>query len=173
MEIIITIFTFLMMFLFFLIMLPYFGFLSLSFLSPFSWLYVFVIGLLFVIQIIIPKNIRKITIVALSLGVIMMWIALFVSCRDLPDIYNLSKPVATGGFPITAFEYPPSVLGSNVPPANTWGLFYLNLFFWIIIGTGVAILLCRHLNKKMLSLFFVVSVVISIYGLGYLLLKFD
>ena len=173
MEIVIIIFTFLMMFLFFLIMLPILGFLSLSFFSPFSWLYVLAIGLLFVIQIIIPKNIRKITIVALSSGIIMMWIALFISCRDLPDIYDLSKPVATGGFPITAFEYPPSALGSNVPPANTWELFYLNLFFWIVIGIGVAILLRRHLNKKRLSLFFVASVIISIYGLGYLLLKFD
>ena len=173
MEIVIIIFTFLMMFLSFLIMLPIFGFLSLSFLSPFSWLYVLAIGLLFVIQIIIPKNIRKITIVALSSGIIMMWIALFISCRDLPDIYDLSKPVATGGFPITAFEYPPGALGSNVPPGNTWKLFYLNLFFWIVIGAGVAILLRRHLNKKRLFLFFVASVIISIYGLGYLLLKFD
>ena len=103
-----------------------------------------------------------------------MWISLVVSYQNLPDAYdNLSKPVATGGFPITVFEYPPGAMGSNVPPVESWGLFYLNLFFWIVIGTGVAILLRKCLNKKRSYIFLVASIIISIYGLGYLLLKFD
>jgi len=151
-------------------MLPFLALLSLTSLgSPFSWLYVFVIGLLFILQIRIPKNIRKITIVALLLGIIMMWISLFVSYQDLPD----SKPVATGGFPITAFEYPPGALGSNVPPIDSWELFYLNLCFWIVIGTGLTILLRKYLNKKRCCIFLIASIIISIYGLGYILLKFD
>ena len=173
MEIVIIIFTFLIMSFISLIMLPFLGILSLIALSPFSWLYVAALGLLFAIQIKIPKNIRKITIVALSLGVIMMWISLLISYQDLPDIYDLSKPVAMGGFPITAFEYPPGALGNDIPPVDSWGPFYLNLFFWIIIGTSIAILLRKHLNKKRSYIFLAASVIISIYGLGYLSLKFD
>lgn len=149
------------------------GILSLFYLNPFSWLYIFALGLLFIFQIIIPKNIRKITITALSSGIIMMWISLVISYQNLPDIYNLSKPIATGGFPITAFEYPPGALGSDVPPVDSWGLFYHNLFFWIIIGTSIAILLRKHLNKKISFIFFIASIIMSIYGLGYLFLKFD
>ena len=169
MEIVIIIFAFLVL----LIMLPFMGILSLFYLNPFSWLYVVALGLLFIFQIIIPKNIRKITIMALSSGIIMMWISLVISYQNLPDIYNLSKPVATGEFPITAFEYPPGALGSDVPPIDSWGLFYLNLFFWIIAGTGIAVLLRKHLNKKRSLIFFITGIIISIYGLGYLFLKFD
>ncbi len=156
-----------------LVMLPILGLLSLISLSLFPWLYVLVLGLLFAVQIKIPKDIHNITIAALSLGVVMMWIALFISHQDLPDIYGLSKPVATGGFPITAFEYPPGALGNNNPPVDSWGLFYLNLYFWIVIGASISVLLRKHLNKKKSYIFLAASIVMSIYGLGYLLLKFD
>ena len=157
-----------------LILLPYLGLLSLvALISPFAWLYVFALGLLFIIQIKIPKNIRNITTAALSLGVIMMWISLVVSYQNLPDIHNLSKPIATGGFPITAFEYPPGALGNNFPPVDSWGLFYLNLCFWIVVGASITILLRKHLNKKRSYIFIAATIIISIYGLGYILLKFD
>ena len=157
-----------------LVMLPVLGLLSLVSLSSFAWLYVFVLGLLFIIQIKILKDIRNITIVALSLGAIMMWIALFSSSQELSGPYdNLRNPVAMGGFPIVAFEYPPGALGNNNPPVDTWGLFYLNLCFWIVIGSGIAILLRKHLNKKRVYIFFIINIIVSIYGLGYLLLKFD
>ena len=103
----------------------------------------------------------------------MMWISLFISYQRLPDANNLNKPIATGGFPITAFEYPPSVLGNNIPPIDSWGLFYLNLSFWIVIGICIAMLLRKHLKKRISYIFLVASIIISIYGLGYLLIKFD
>ena len=156
-----------------LIMLPFMGLLSLIALNSFAWLYVVVLGSLFAIQIKIPKDIRNITIVALSLGIIMMWISLFISYQRLPDANSLSRPIATGGFPITIFEYPPGALGNDSPPIDSWGLFYLNLGFWIIIGTGIAILLRKRLNKQVSYIFLVTSITISIYGLGYLLIKFD
>ena len=150
------------------------GLLSLVSLNPFAWLYILVLGSLFVIQIKIQKDIRNITIVALSLGVIIMWITLFSSSQELPGSYNnLRNPVAIGGFPIVAFEYPPGALGNNIPPTDSWGSFYLNLCFWIVIGSGIAILLRKRLNKKRAHIFFITNIVVSIYGLGYLLLKFD
>ena len=155
-------------------MLPVMGLLSLISLNPFAWLYVLVLGLLFAVQIKIQKDIRNIAIAALSLGVIMMWIALFSSSQELPGPYNnLRNPVAMGGFPVVAFEYPPGALGNNIPPTDSWGSFYLNLCFWIVIGSGIAILLRKHLNKKRAYIFFITNIVVSIYGLGYLLLKFD
>jgi hypothetical protein len=157
-----------------LIMLPILGLLSLFTLnSVFAWLYVAVVGFLFAIQRVIPKNIRSITTVALSLGIILMWIALFASYHDLPRPYNNAGPDAKGGFPIAAFEYPPAALGSNEPPFDSWGLFYANLLFWIAIGTVIAIIMRRKLNERFTRILFIASIIISTYGLGYILVRFD
>ncbi len=159
-----------------LIMNPFFGVLSLIFLNPFSWLFFGIIGIFFAVQIKIPKDIRIITIAALSLGIIMMWVSLFVSYRGLPYNYiNFSNPApaALGGFPITAFEYPPAALGGNEPPIGTWRLFYLNLGFWIVVGSGTAMLLRKYLNNQVSFKLFIASVIVSLYGLGYLFLEFD
>lgn len=181
MEIIESIGTFIGMIIFFpvmvLIMHPVLGLLSLFFLNPFSWLFVGIIGILFAVQIIFLKNIRNIAMPVLSLGVIMMWISLFVSNQELPNINYIDfanpAPVALGGFPIAAFEYPPGALGGDVPPFDTWGLFYLNLIFWIVIGAGIVVVFRKYLNKQMSLKLFIVSVIISLYGLGYLSVKFD
>lgn len=157
-----------------LVLFPVMGLLSLVALNPFSWLYVGVIGILFAAQFIIPKDIRNITTAALALGIIMLWISLFVSNQELLNDYSdFRKPVAIGGFPIKAFEYPLGALGGNVPPADSWGLFYLNLGFWIIVSVGITMLLRKHLDKKISYKFLAISIAISIYGLGYLLVKFD
>jgi hypothetical protein len=149
------------------------GLISLFF-SPFSWIYAGIIGILFAIQIIIPNNTRIITVAALSLGIIMMWISLFISYQRASPAYDdLVHPMAHGGFPVRVFDYPPSVMGSDVPPIDTWGLFYLNLGFWVAIGAGIAMVLCKHLNNKVSFKLFIASVAISLYGLGYLSLEFD
>ncbi len=159
-----------------LIMLPIMGVLSLIMSNSFSWLYIGIIGVLFAAQIKIPKDMRTIATTALSLGIIMMWISLFVSYQRLPYNYidfSNPAPAALGGFPITAFEYPPGALGSDEPPINTWSLFYLNLVFWIIVGTGVVMMSRKYLNNRVPFKLFGASVIISLYGLGYLFLKFD
>lgn len=152
---------------------PVFGVLSLVLLNPFSWLYVGVVGILFAIQLKIPKGVRNITIAALSLGIIMMWMALFVSNQKLPNYNDLTQPEARGGFPVTAFEYPPAALGGNFPPIDSWGLFYLNLVFWIIAGASIAVIFCKYSNKQTLFNLFAASFIVSLYGLGYLFAKFD
>lgn len=159
-----------------LIMHPVFGLLSLLFLNPFSWLYIGVVGILFASRIITPKYIRNVATAALSLGIIMMWISLFISYRGLPYNYiNFSNPApaALGGFPLTVFKYPPPALGSDVPPVESWGLFYLNLFFWVTVGIIISAGLRKHLSKQFPLKLFAASVIISLYGLGYLLVKFD
>lgn len=157
-----------------LIMLPVLGVISLTMLNSFSWLFAAVFGILFAVQIIIPKNIRIITIVALSLGIIMMWISLFASYQRASPAYDdLVHPMAHGGFPVRAFDYPPSVMGNDIPPVNTWGLFYLNLSFWLVVGAGAAMILRKHLNNQVSFKLFSASVIISLYGLGYLFAQFD
>lgn len=158
------------------LMFPFMGILSLVALSPFSWLYVGIIGLLFTVQLIIPKGIRNITRAGLSLGVILMWLSLVVSNKNLPYNYidfSNPAPAAIGGFPITAFEYPLGALGSNVPPTDSWGLFYLNLGFWIILGAAVSIILRKYFSRQVSFKLFASSAIISLCGLGYLMLKFD
>jgi hypothetical protein len=149
------------------------GFISLFF-SPFSWIYAGTIGILFAIQIIIPKNTRIITVAALSLGIIMMWVSLFASYQRASPAYDdLIHPMAHGGFPVRVFDYPPSVMGSDVPPIDTWRLFYLNLGFWLVVGAGIAMILRKYLNNQVSFKLFIASVIISLYGLGYLFLEFD
>lgn len=154
-----------------LIMFPIMGMISLMF-SPFSWLYVGVVGILFAVQLIIPKDIRNIIRAGLSLGVILMWLSLVVSNQDLGN-NSLNLPDATGGFPITAFEYPPGALGSNIPPVDSWGLFYLNLGFWIIVGAGIVIKFYKYFSRQVSFKLFATSMITSLFGLGYLMLKFD
>lgn len=161
---------------FVVLMFPLMGILSLIALNPFSWLYVGIIGLLFAVQIKILKDVQNITIAVSSLGIVMMWISLFISNHELPYNYiNFSNPApaALGGFPITVFEYPPAALGSNVPPVDSWGLFYLNFIFWIIIGAAMSIALRKHFSRQVSFKLFAASIIISLYGLGYLMLKFD
>lgn len=154
------------------LMFPLMGILSLIGLSPFSWLYVGIIGSLFAVQLIIPKSIRNIARVGLSLGAILTWLSLVISNKDLGN-NSLSIPDATGGFPITAFEYPPAALGSDVPPTDSWELFYLNLFFWIIIGAAISIALRKYFSRQVSFKLFAASLIVSLFGLGYLMLKFD
>lgn len=157
-----------------LVMHPFMGLLSLAMLNLFSWLFVGIIGILFAVQIIIPKNIRIITTAALSLGIIMMWISLFVSYQLVLPIGNdLIRPTAHGGFPIKAFDYPPGAMGSNEPPIDTWKLFYLNLGFWLVIGAGATMMLRKYLNNQVSFKLFSASVLMSLYGLGYLFAQFD
>lgn len=151
---------------------PLMGIISLVMFSSFSWLYAGIIGLLFTIQLVIPKSIRNITRSGLSFGIILMWLLLALSNKDLMND-SLSRPDAIGGFPILAFEYPPAALGGNEPPIGSWGLFYFNLFFWIAVGAGIAIIFRNYLTKQISIGFLVASVIISLYGLGYLLVKFD
>lgn len=157
-----------------LIMLPVLGVISLTMLNYFSWLFVGIIGILFAAQIIIPKDIRIVTVAALSLGIIMMWISLFASYQIVLTIDNdIIPPISHGGFPVKAFDYPPGAMGSNEPPIGTWGLFYLNLGFWIVIGAGAAMILRKYLNNQVSFKLFSASVLISLYGLGYLFARFD
>ena len=156
-----------------LVFFPVFGALSLFLLNPFSWLYIGVIGVLFAVQLRVPKGIRNIIIAALSLGIMMMWVALFISDQKLPNGNDLTKPEAAGGFPIMGFEYPPPALGGNTPPLDSWGLFYLNLVFWIVAGASIAIIFRKYSNKQTLFNLFAASFLVSLYGLGYLFAKFD
>ncbi|MFA6097452.1 MAG: hypothetical protein WC788_07545 [Candidatus Paceibacterota bacterium] len=157
-----------------LIMLPAMGIVSLTMSNYFSWLYIGIIGVLFAVQIKIPKDIRIITVTALSLGIITMWLSLFISYQQiLPAYDDLIHPVARGGFPVKAFDYPPSVMGGDEPPIETWSLFYLNLDFWIVIGSGAAMIFRKNLNSQISFKLFSASVFISLYGIGYLFWQFD
>jgi hypothetical protein len=112
----------------------------------------------------------------ISIGVILNWLSLFFSCRKLPNFYqgDISQPIATGGFPLKIFEYPVPPMGNDWPPVNSWPMFILNLIIWLL----VAWLISRSLGKKManrraMAIFIISAVVLSLFGIFYIMLKFD
>ena len=71
---------------------------------------------------------KKKIISGLGIGIILQWISLFFSYRELPNAFeDINKPIATGGFPFKAFEYPVPPMGSDWPPVDMWPMFFANL----------------------------------------------
>lgn len=112
---------------------------------------------------------------AVSFGVILQWFSLFFSYRELPNAYeNINKPIATGGFPFRTFEYPVPPMGSDWPPADTWPTFFLNFAIWLVIGLVISLLFGKKLeNKKMIKTIGILAVLLSVFGVFYIMFKFD
>lgn len=112
---------------------------------------------------------------ALGLGVIFQWLSLFFSYRELPNTFeDIKTPIATGGFPFKAFEYPFPPMGNNWPPLKAWPIFFLNLIIWIIISAIIVFLLGKKIeNKKIVTIIGILATVLSLFGIFYITLKFD
>lgn len=113
----------------------------------------------------------------MGIGVILQWLALFGSYRLLPHFYDATvdfEPIAVGGFPFKAFEYPYPPMGGNWPPSDSWPAFFLNLLFWIIVGIIIRWRFGKKLeNKKVIARIALMSIFLSMIGVVYLRLKFD
>ena len=108
---------------------------------------------------------------ALGIGVILQWLSLFLSYRELPNAYaNINNPIAIGGFPFKTFDYPVPPMGSNWPPADTWPTFFLNLAIWLVIAFIIALLLGNKLeNKKLFKTIGVLAILLSVFGIFYII----
>lgn len=107
-------------------------------------------------------------------GTILLWISLFLSYRELPDAQDIYKLMATGGFPLRAFEYPFPAMGGNWPPQDNWVLFFLNFAVWLIAGFVLSLLFGKRLeNKKIMRIFVILAILFSVSGLLYTRIKFD
>lgn len=112
---------------------------------------------------------------ALGIGTILQWLSLFFSYRALPnDEYNISKPIATGGFPFKVFDYPVPPMGNDWPPADVWPMFFANLAIWLLVGSLIALLLGKKIENKNIQLTIAVSAIfLTIFGILYIMFKFD
>ncbi len=107
-------------------------------------------------------------------GTILLWISLFLSYRELPDVQDIYKPMAISGFPLRAFEYPFPVMGGNWPPQDNWVLFLLNFAIWLIVGFVLSLLFGKRLeNKKIMNALIILTILFSSLGLLYIRIKFD
>jgi len=118
---------------------------------------------------------KKKIISALGIGVILQWISLILSYRELPNAYkNINTPIATGGFPFKAFEYPTPPMGSDWPPTEMWPMFFLNLAIWIVVGLLVSFVLSKKItNQKVFKTICISAILLSLFGIFYIMLKFD
>lgn len=118
--------------------------------------------------------------IVIGLALIGLWVSLWLSYRPVPlpaDAPLFAQPpptVGTGGFPFLAFDYPVPPMGNDHPPASSLFPFAVDVVFWI----AVACLLAWAVPKR----FFIpvverviigLSLVLTFFGLGYLLIKFD
>ena len=112
---------------------------------------------------------------ALGIGIILQWLSLFFSYKELPNAYkDINEPIATGGFPFQTFEYPVPPMGSDWPPTDTWPIFFLNLAIWVFIGMLIVLNLNKKLeNKKIFYIINTLAIVLSVLGVFYIMLRFD
>ena len=138
----------------------------------------------------------------ISVTITLLWVSLWLSTQPIPvnqtdvqrymDAYLVpvsdetsGTSIATvlpvplplsgrGGFPLPAFKYPVSPLGGDIPNADAFFPFLLNLGFWIAMTT---VLLWFVPRRWMTSFVIRVSTglacLMTIFGIGFLLLKFD
>lgn len=158
-----------------LLMTPIIGLASFAFLNPFSLSFMGFTGLLLLATYVFPKSVQRSAVCGICLGMVLMWLSLMLSYQNIPENFDiLNKPIATGGFPLKAFEYPHAPMGNDVPPTEMWPLFYVNFLFWLVVSVPIII----ALRKKILTTSFVRTAIVltawvSAGGLGYLVLKFD
>jgi len=129
------------------------------------------------------KNFKKEHLVfAIGSGFLLLWSSLFLSYAPLDDlgrtdqeIFEQNVPVAIGGFPFIAFQYPQPPMGSDVVPQSMWPLFFLDEAFWLVIGFFMTTRLSQKIkgDRRARIIFILTSVLTTLAGLGYLMLKFD
>lgn len=158
---------------YFIIMYIIFGLISI--LKPFSFVFVAVCIALFYILDIVSLKFKLPKYLIFGLSLLLLWSSLIFSYHPLPNISeDIYKPIAFGGFPLKAFEYPHPPMGSDIPPVKMWLPFYGNLIFWIIISFIIVRILPRKIfNEWALQIILLCSIMISLYGLGYITIKFD
>lgn len=119
------------------------------------------------------KNIKNKIISIISLGISLNWLSLFFSYRRLQNI-NINQIFATGGFPFKVFEYPFPPMGHDWPPAGAWPLFFVNLFIWMAFASLIIFFTGKKMeNRAMMSFLAISAIVLSLFGIFYIMLNFD
>lgn len=111
----------------------------------------------------------------LGIGVVLQWLTLFFSYKELPNAYeDIYEPIATGGFPYVVFEYPVPPMGSDWPPADVWPMFFMNFAIWLLVGLVLGAIFGKKIQeRKLLHKVLTLAGMITIFGYYYIVFKFD
>jgi len=119
------------------------------------------------------KNIKNKIISIISLGISLNWLSLFFSYHKFQNT-DINQVIATGGFPLEVFEYPFPPMGHDWPSLETWPIFFVNLFIWIVLACLIGFLIGKKVeNRTMMSFLAISAIVLSLLGIFYIMLKFD
>lgn len=109
----------------------------------------------------------------ISLGISLNWLSLFFSYHKLQNT-DINQAIAMGGFPFKVFEYPFPPMGHDWPPLEALPIFFTNLFIWILLTWLIVILTGKKMeNRKMMAIFVISAIVLSLLGIFYIMLRFD
>ncbi len=119
------------------------------------------------------KIVKNKIISIISLGISLNWLSLFFSYHRFQNV-NINQVFATGGFPFKVFEYPVPPMGHDWPPLDTWPVFFVNLFAWILFAWLIYFLTGKKMeNWKMMKLLIIAAIILSLVGIFYIMLNFD
>jgi hypothetical protein len=109
----------------------------------------------------------------ISLGISLNWLSLFFSYHKLQNT-DINQAIAIGGFPLRIFEYPFPPMGHDLPPLETWPIFFANLFIWVAFAYLIGFSIGKKVeNRKMMSFLVISAIILSLLGIFYIMLKFD
>ena len=109
----------------------------------------------------------------ISLGISLNWLSLFFSYHKLQKL-DINQAIATGGFPFKVFEYPFPPMGHDWPPPETWPIFFVNLFIWLVFACLIVFLISKKVeNRKIITFLIISAIALSLFGIAYIMLKFD
>lgn len=107
-------------------------------------------------------------------AVILQWLSLILSTRSVPYTGYGSEEISTiAGFPLKVFDFP--INGGNEPPYSMWPKFYISYGIWFVVSIIIFLLLPKKIitHHRILTILITGAVMISLYGLGWIMFKFD
>lgn len=119
---------------------------------------------------------NKLFVLLFSFTQIFHWAALMFSEQRINNIpESIYSNFASAGFPFQVFTYPHPPMGNDMVPLAMWPQFYWHYGFWMSIALLLSLFLLR--NKKFtsdkLKFLFLFSLGILLFGISYILFKFD
>lgn len=112
--------------------------------------------------------------IIMSLAVMVHWLMLFFSEKNLPQQDLWYDPMRVGGFPFKDVYYPSAALGNDHVSLANWLGFYSNYAFWLLVIIFIYPLLPSSLKTRKAQMFLVTSAsIVSFLACGLFLLKFD
>ncbi len=129
---------------------------------------------------------KRIVVLVFSLALILNWFSVVISLRpisQIPDhtVYSPNDPpppvlpIEKAGFPFTTFYFPPPPMGNDSVPLCMWPNFYINFCIWFAVSIIIYFFIPRKIksNNRAIITFAIIAAVLTVYSLGWIILRFD